>query len=200
MQQVWRKRWRTTAWFALAAVILVLLVSAVYKKNNKACKGVEVSFSNEGNNFFIEEKGVVGLLKANGLVIGQSMKTVNLKALEETLKKDKWIENAELFFDNNQVLQVVVEEKTPVARIFTTDGSSFYIDSACRKLPLSEKLSARIPMITNFPSGRERLSKPDSELLASVKGLAMFIQADDFWKAQVSQIDITPEGFEMIPT
>ncbi|WP_018614981.1 cell division protein FtsQ/DivIB [Segetibacter koreensis] len=200
MQQVWRKRWRHTAWFALAAVTLVLLVSAVYKKNHSECKGVEVTFSGDGNNFFIEEKGVIGLLKANGLVIGQPVEAINLKTLEDVLKKDRWIAKADLFFDNNQVLQVKVEEKTPVARIFTTQGNSFYIDSACRKLPLSEKLSARIPMVTNFPSDRPTLSKPDSELLASVKELAMFIQEDDFWKAQVAQIDITPEGFEMIPT
>jgi len=200
MQQVWRKRWRNTAWFALAIVTLVLFVSGVYKKNSKPCKGVEVTFKGDGNNFFIEEKGVIGLLKANGLVIGQPVEAINLKALEEVLKKDKWIANAELYFDNNQTLQVVVDEKTPVARIFTVEGSSFYIDSACRRLPLSEKLSARIPMFTNFPSDRATLSKPDSELLASVKNLAMFIQADDLWKAQVAQIDITPAGFEMIPT
>lgn len=200
MQQVWRKRWRNTAWFALAGLTLVLLLSAVYKKNHKACEGVEVTFKGEGNNFFIEEKGVVGLLKANGLVIGQPIDAIDLKSLEQILKKDRWIANAELFFDNNQVLQAKVEEKTPVARIFTVDGSSFYIDSACRKLPLSEKLSARIPMFTNFPTNAAKLSKPDSELLVNVKRLAMFIQADEFWKAQVAQVDITPDGFEMVPT
>ncbi len=200
MQQLWRKRWRNTAWFALGAIILVLLVSAVLKKNLKTCKGVEVNFKSDGNNFFIEEKGVVGLLESNGLVVGQPVEIVNLKVLEKALKNDKWIANAELFFDNNEVLQVIVDEKTPVARIFTVEGGSFYIDSACKKLPLSEKLSARIPMFTNFPSDRSKLSKPDSLLLAAVKELAIFIQADDFWKAQVAQIDITPDGFEMIPT
>lgn len=200
MQQVWRKRWRTTGWIALAVFTLVLLVSAVHKKNQKVCKSIEVAFVGDGNNFFIEEKGVVNLLKDNGLVVGLPAETIDLKALEATLEKDKWIANAELFFDNKQVLQVLVEEKTPVARIFTAAGSSFYIDSACRKLPLSEKLSARIPMFTSFPSDKAKLSRPDSELLASVKELAMFIQADDFWKAQVAQVDITPDGFEMIPT
>lgn len=200
MQQVWRKRWTNTAWFALGATTLVLLVCAVNKKNHKACKGIEVTFKNDGNNFFTEEKGIADVLKANGLVIGQPVQTINLRALEATLKNDQWIANAQLFFDNSQTLQVIVEEKTPVARIFTTEGVSYYIDSACKKLPLSGKLSARIPMFTNFPSDREKLSKPDSELLASVKELAMFIQADDFWIAQVSQVDITPDGFVMIPT
>jgi cell division protein FtsQ len=116
------------------------------------------------------------------------------------LKTDNWIADADLFFDNNEVLQAVVVEKDPVARIFTVDGGSFYIDSTCEHLPLSDKLSARVPMFTNFPTDRTRLSRPDSELMASVKELALFIQGDDFWKAQVSQIDITPDGFEVVPT
>jgi cell division protein FtsQ len=200
MQQVWRNRWRSTGWIALATITLVLLISAINKKNRKICTGIDVSFNRDGNNFFIDEKGIVAILKSFSPIKGEPIGDINLKALEERLKNDHWIANAELFFDNKQVLQVILEEKEPVARIFTVSGSSFYIDSSCKRLELSEKLSARIPMFTNFPSDRSTLSRPDSELLASAKGLALFIQGDDFWKAQVSQIDITTGGFEMIPT
>jgi len=200
MQQVWRKRWRNTGWIALAAITLVLLVSAVHKKNHRVCNGIEVSFNREGSNFFVDEKGIISVLNSFGSIKGKPLENIDLKAFERRLKDDRWIANAELFFDNKQVLQIVVEEKEPVARIFTVGGNSFYIDSSCRKLPLSEKLSARIPMFTNFPSDRQIFSRPDSALLASVKELAMFIQADDFWKAQVAQVDITPQGFQMIPT
>jgi cell division protein FtsQ len=200
MQQVWRKRWRATGWIALGAITLVLIVSAVTRKNQKVCNGIEVSFSKEGSNFFLDEKGVVSIIKSFGSIKGEAIENVNLKLLEERLKNDKWIAGAELFFDNKQVLHVIVEEKEPVARVFTVSGNSFYIDSACGRLPLSEKLSARIPMFTSFPSDRQKLARPDSQLLAAVKDLALFIQADDFWKAQVAQVDITLNGFEMIPT
>ncbi len=200
MQQVWRKRWINIGWVALGAVTLVLLGAGVYKKNHKACTGIEVAFDGEGANFFIDEKGVAAILKSNGITEGMEIDKINLRALEGVLKNDQWIANAELFLDNKQVLKVLVQEKEPVARMFTPEGSSFYIDSSCRRLPLSQKLSARIPMFTGFPSDRVVLSKPDSTLLGSAKELAVFIQGDDFWKAQVAQIDITPDGFEMIPT
>ena len=200
MHPVWQKRWRNIAWVALGAVTLGLLGAGVYKKNHKTCTGIEVVFDGDGNNFFIDEKGVSAVLKANGVVPGLEIGKINLRSLEEKLKSDLWIANAELYFDNKQVLKALVHEKEPVARMFTASGSSFYVDSSCKRLPLSQKLSARIPMFTGFPSDREVLSKPDSALLASAKELAMFIQADEFWKAQVAQIDITPNGFEMIPT
>ena len=181
MHPVWQKRWKNIAWVALGAVTLGLLGAGVYKKNHKVCTGIEIVFDGDGSNFFIDEKGVAVLLKDNGVETGLPIEKINLRALENTLKSDQWIANAELFFDNKQMLKAFIREKEPVARIFTTAGSSFYIDSACRRLPLSQKLSARIPMFTGFPSDREVLSKPDSALLATAKDLAVFIQADEFW-------------------
>jgi len=200
MQQLWRKRYVLVGWITLSAVSLVLLIAAIRTKNNKVCKGINVEINGAGNNFFVDAKQVIKILTSTESIKEEPIANINLRVLEERLKKDRWIADADLFFDNNEVLQAVVVEKDPVARIFTVEGSSFYIDSACEHLPLSDKLSARVPMFTSFPTDRTNLSRPDSALMASAKKLAMFIQANDFWKAQVAQIDITPEGFEMVPT
>lgn len=200
MQQVWRNRWSMLGWFALVAVTLVTLVAAAEKKNNHTCQNIEVVFDQEEANFFIDEKAVLAQLKEDWEITDKKLSEIDLKKLENNLEKGKWIANAELFFDNQQTLQVFIVERQPVARIFTISGSSFYIDSTCTRLPLSGKFSARLPMFTNFPSSREKLSRPDSLLLFKAKNLAVAIGKDDFWKSQVAQIDITPNGFEMIPT
>jgi cell division protein FtsQ len=200
MQPLWRKRYVLAGWITLSAVSLVLLISAVKSKNSKVCKGINVEINGTGNNFFVDAKEVKKILTATGSIKGEAIANINLRLLESRLKKDHWIADAQLFFDNEEVLQVVVEEKDPVARVFTVGGSSFYIDTACNHLPLSNKLSARVPMFTGFPTDKVQLSKPDSALMASVKDLSMFIQADEFWKAQVAQVDMSPEGFVMIPT
>ncbi len=150
---------------------------------------------------FIDEKEVLKLLNANGNLVGLPFEQINLHVLENRLENDHWIKNAEFFFNNNAVLEVKVEEREPVARIFTVEGNSYYIDSAATRLPLSDKISIRVPMFTNFPSNANRLRARDSLLLTSVKNMAIFIQADSFWNAQVSQINITANRtFEMIPT
>jgi cell division protein FtsQ len=111
-----------------------------------------------------------------------------------------WIRDAQLFFDNNEVLQVKIDERDPLARVFTLSGNSFYIDSNCVRLPLSEKISAKLPVFTNFPADNNRLNKADSALLQQVKQVGMYIKHEPFWMAQITQVDITPERkFEMIP-
>jgi cell division protein FtsQ len=200
MQQLWTKRWKLIGSLVAGIVAIVLLVSAVHTNNAKVCSGINVEIYSPSNNFFVSDKEVKEVINTGEDVEGTPIEKLNLQTLEDRLRKDKWIEKAELFFDKNHVLQVRVEEKEPVARIFTPMGTSYYIDSSCRHLPLSNTLSARVPMFTNFPSDRNRLSRRDSALMATVKDLAVFIQGDEFWKAMVAQVDVTQNGFEMIPT
>jgi len=59
--------------------------------------------------------------------------------MESLLEKNVWIKDAQLFFDNNGILRVSVTEREPIARVFTREGNSFYIDSSGVQLPLSDK-------------------------------------------------------------
>jgi cell division protein FtsQ len=188
-------------WCAAAAGLLVLLGAAMRSKTNQVCKGLEIDINGaaEGQ-WFIDKKDIVELLGANGNIRGAHLNEFNLRKLETLLEKQVWIRNAELFFDNNNVLQVLIDEREPIARIFTSHGSSFYIDSSCEKLPLSEKMSARLPVFTNFPSNLERKTSRDSALLCQIRDLSSFIVKHPFWMAQIAQIDIsTKKQFELVP-
>ena len=49
------------------------------------------------------------------------------------------------------MLKVIVEQRIPIARMFSSSGGSFYIDSSGQRMPLSEKMSAKLPVFTDYP-------------------------------------------------
>ena len=188
-------------WLLVGAGTIVLFGAAMQKKNHKVCVSIKVEILGVDEHLFIDENDVLDIINSNSVVTNKSITDINLQATESTLETTPWVKNAELFFDNKQVLQVVITERQPIARLFTMQGSSFYIDSAGLRLPLSDKLSARVPMFTNFPSDKAILAKPDSLLLQSVVAMGKYIIADSFWMAQTAQIAITPQAtFEIVPT
>lgn len=192
----------TCLWVAIGACSVVLLVAAVRKKDMKNCRGIEINITGVSNNFFIDKADVLKIIVAySGTnTIGKPIELFNLVAMETALKKNVWIKNAELYFDNNEILQVSAEEREPVARVFTSGGSTFYIDSSNMMLPLSEKLSARVPVFTGFPSEVKILTKADSNLLNDIKIISLQIQEDPFLMAMIDQVDITAQrNFDMIP-
>ena len=189
-------------WVFLGCGTVVLLIAAITKKNNERCAKIEIGITGVQNNFFIDKKDVLEILqKANGGSLEMKpLGEIDLALMETELQKSQWIKKAELFFDNNDVLQVKIKEREPIARIFTASGSSFYLDSSLARLPLSDKFSARLPAFTNFPGDAIALSKADSNLTRDIRTMSQFIGTDQFWMAQIDQVDITAgRTFDLIP-
>ncbi len=182
--------------------LVVLLVAAIGKKNQNRCKDYMITIRGAQKNLFINETDIKKLLDVNigGKIKDESISEFNLRKLEQQIKENPWVQNANLYFDNKNVLHISVLEKEPIARIFTTAAKSFYIDNDGKQMPLSDMMSARVPVFTNFPD-KKFLSTKDSMLVDDVKKTAKFILNDSFWMAQTEQIDITDgRNFEMIPT
>ncbi len=143
-----------TGWIVLISGTVVLLIAAVTRRNNERVSSINITISGVQNNFFIDKKDVIAIIeKTNGGVLGKKpLHSVDLAAMENALQQTQWIRRAELFFDNNNVLQVRIMEREPIARIFLTTGVSFYLDSSLTMLPLSDKFSARLPVFSDFPT------------------------------------------------
>ncbi len=184
------------------AGVMVLLVAAIKKEGEQKCTGLNIVIKGASNNFFVDKSDIINELNQyiDGRPEGQPISSFNLKSLESDLQKNTWVKQTQLFFDNNKVLQIIVTEREPAARVFASTGTTFYIDSSIAMLPLSEKFSARLPVFTNFPSDKAVLAKSDSALLRDVYNISMAIQNDSFIMALVEQVDITPQRtFEMVP-
>ncbi len=196
-----RKILFVAVWIAIGGLMFTLLLAAMSKKNRGNCRDYVISLNGDENNMFMNREDVTVLLEElmNGPVKGQPITSFKLRELEQKLEQNSWINNAELYFDNRDVLHVSVSEKIPVARVFTVSGQSFYVDNLSNRFPLSEKRSARVPVFTGFPQ-KKQLNTKDSLLLKEIAATANHIINDPFWNAQVSQIDILPDRtFEMIP-
>ena len=189
-------------WVLLGTGTVVLLVAAIEQRNNEKCLRIEIEITGVQNNFFIDKKDVMSILENTnkGHLENKPLHAIDMALMETQLQKSHWIKRAELFFDNNNVLVVKITEREPIARIFTTSGLSFYLDSSLARLPLSDKFSARLPVFTNFPTDVIVLTKPDSVLLKNIRTLGQYIGSSPFWMAQIDQVDISPEReFDLIP-
>ncbi len=199
-----RKMLVVGVWLIIAAGIIVLLIAAVNSRSEQVCRGYEIRVgTDEKATMFINRDHIVDVITNNRKTSlkNQEINTIDLDKIESRLKREPWIKDAELFFDNKGILKVNVRERSPVARVFTTTGESFYIDSSCRKLPVSNKASARLPVFTGYPFSAKKAGKSERRLLNDIRELSIRLEENAFWMAQVSQVDITPSRqFEIIPT
>lgn len=200
------KHWQTilirVLWSIVGAALIVLFVVAWKAKEEKKCSSIQIELVGENTAaLFMDEKEILQIIHEQGVKEGLPIGLVNLNALEKYLQTILWVKHVELFLDNTQVLQVKIEQRIPIARIFTVSSNSFYIDKEGFKLPLKQLTVLRLPVFTNFPSDQEKLSKPDSVLLNDILHFTKAVQNDSFFMAQTAQVNIAVNGdFELVPT
>ena len=188
-------------WVCIGGGMLSLLIAAIGKKNREDCADYTIAIKGSAEKFFINADDIRKILRSGvgSELKGKKISEIDLKKLEQLLRNNIWIRKAEMWFDNKNVLHVEVYEREPIARIFTITGNTFYIDSTERKIPLSDRMSARVPVFTGFPD-KKVYSAKDSLLFTDVRNVAIYIKNDPFWMSQVSQVNITAErNFELSP-
>ncbi len=196
-----RKVVLTIIWSMVSAGAIVLLVAATRQQSQKICEDVIVKVKSVDGVQYISEKQILNTISGGrpDLMKGQLIKTFDLSQLENLLEANLWIRNAELFFDNKDVLHINIIERQPVARIFSLSGESFYVDDMGEQLPVTADQIARVPVFTSFPTITKPLQAKDSLLLMQIKETGTYLLKHSFWMAQIDQININNYEMEMIP-
>ena len=198
----WQKIVIRIIWSIAAAGLIVLFVVSWKAKSAKQLTDIQIELVGESAEaLFMDEISIRVILNEQGVQVGMPIEKINLTQLEKFIEKTEWVKNAEFFINNKLVLEVKIEQRIPIARIFTASGTSFYIDNEGSRLPLKQLTVLNLPVFTGFPTDQLKLSKPDSILLKDVLFFAKTIQKDSFFMAQVAQVNIEPNGtFQMVPS
>lgn len=187
-------------WLLAALSILVLFIAASHKRKNALCSGIKIKIESDNQGAFVTEMEIAELINKDGTITERKIAAINVANLETALRANDWVKDAELYFDNNDLLHIVIKQRQPIARLFNVDGTSHYLDADALRLPVKNTATARVLAVTGFPSNNEVLAHADSLVLNDVKAISNFIYADSFWNAQIAQVNITNTGkFEMVP-
>ena len=175
--------WSTIRLVLMFALVLFLYSFTAKRNLNRKLKKSEVIFVNNSQHF-ISQEAVNKLLIENKSDVKTIAKVeVDLNKLEKSINKNKMIEKSDVFVTIDGTLRAIVKQKTPVARVFTNEGS-FYIDYEGSTMPLSELNSARVPLVLGEIT--EKNKKKLSEILK-------MIYDDDFLKKNIIGVQVLPK-------
>lgn len=188
-----------------AAIVVVISAIAFteHKQTEIAIHDVSVRIKNSNNNHFLEESDILELMQLNKQnLLGAKVEKVKLKAIENKIKKDPFIKSAEMYSDLKGNLIVSVELRRPLARIVRNDGPDGYIAEDGTVMPVSDKFTARVLLISgNYVRTLLRQTNLNhSEEGTKLLQLINTIREDEFWNAQIAQLDIDNKGrITMVP-
>jgi cell division protein FtsQ len=181
---------------ALAGVSLLIAFSE-RKQGTQLCQDIVIELDNSNENHFLDEADVLHLVElGNPHIKGTAIDRLNLKEIEKKLKYDRHILQAELYGDLKGNLVVNVELRRPVARIVQNDGMDSYIAEDGTVMSVSEKYTSRVVLLSGpFTTKLIKAGNlNNNEEGKAIMEMIQFINASEFWKAQIAQMDIDGDG------
>ncbi len=175
----------------------MLLIGFADKDDSRAvCNNVIISIDNQLDNHFVDNNDVRSMI-TNGnteILEGTSFGDLKVRTLENRLLANRYVETAEIFRDLKGNLLVNVALRRPQARVVQANGPDAYISEDGTILPVSDKFSSRVLLISGAVS--QELATSENVVSSGydkIFELIKFINANEFWRAQIAQVEVIKE-------
>lgn len=174
---------------------------------------MDIKVNQDNDLYFLNNIDVARLIKSRNKIVGQPKAAVNTTDIEKALNSHPNIANAEVSISIDGKLKVEVKQRKPILRLFNVNDESYYMDDEGMLMPLSEKYTAKVliangKIVESYAKNYKRTMNniaTDSAIKARTMfdelfAMATFIDADDFWRAQIQQIYINNNmDMEIVP-
>lgn len=188
------------AWLSCLLFFGVLFISAISHKQSSNVLAMEIQVNGDKNKKYLittdeVRKRIRSLYERK--IVGMNVKDVDVKFIENELKRTSFIKEAEVFLDSNNYLEIEIKQRIPIARIFDNAGGSYYIESEGSVMPVSRHYTARVPVFTGrIPS----LKNANDNVRKDLYHLAQALRNDAFANALVEQVTVTDEARYVLHT
>ncbi len=182
---------------AALAVVVLFIAFTERSHDDYAVRDITVKIKNGADNHFLDESDIFALMSVDAQNLrGAKTAEMNLRAIEAKIKKDPFIAEADLYADLKGNLVASVALRRPVARIIRNDGPDGYIAEDGTVMPVSDKFTARVLLISG-PYTNKLLQQANVKEIPEGKQLLHLVKTirdDEFWNAQIAQINIDRKG------
>jgi len=191
-------------WILFVVITVVILIGAVSRKKNSFADTTEVEVVPlEGGDKMISESDVrQALMHSFGNTLeGTELARLDVERMERVLEEDPFVEDADTYVDQNNILHVRIHQRAPMLRVLDNSGGNYYLDPKGVKMPPSSNFTARVLVATGniapyTPEFRDKKRNTLKDLFA----LTQTLMADDFLASFIQQIHVNNAGeFTLVP-
>ncbi|MBS4071774.1 cell division protein FtsQ/DivIB [Algoriphagus aquatilis] len=182
--------------FMTLCLVLVGFIGFVEKQVQlKTYQGLEIDLEAVSGVYFVEEKEIEGIVSSAfpELKAGLPLSEVPLSAMEERLLGHPFIKSVEASVGQKGIVKVSITQHEPIARIARPDAADGYITKEGLIIPTSPTYTSRV-LILEGAYAEELMNQGSVEAMPELMPLIQFITMDEFWNAQVTELEINKKN------
>ncbi len=183
------------------ALFVFLVVNAIIHRKSTLIKKTEITIDDLDGNFMLDKKQISALLNKNFEIKNNKLNGNDLEEIEDTIAALPLVKKANAYIDNNGNLNIQVEQRRPLLRVFNSINETYYVDEEGIKFPCSKLYTAKVPVVNgNIPEQCGIEQKIQSKELKRVFAVWNGIKENDTWKNLIGQLFVNQKSeLELVP-
>lgn len=154
-------------------------------EDQRICSGVEILLKDSTNNDYVNTRFIKNLLEqANPPIKGVALKNIDIKNIENHLKKSPYIDSVICYYTPDNLMCIRISTRMPVIHVMPENGESYYMDINGNTMPTNVFL-----LDVCLATGNISKKYAKEKLL----DLATFINNQDPWDKEIQQIHVRNE-------
>lgn len=176
----------------IAGYFTVVMLYISRDKNEITCDNIVTEVKNHSSNILITSKGLDRIVRRSFPdLMGTNLSQLNLDQMERKIEETPAVKKCDIYTTLGGKVHVSITQREPIMRVFTNDAS-YYLDADTFRIPAYYEMRTHIIVVNG---NSKALSKPKD-----IMSMCTFINADDFWKSQIEQVNITDKNeFILVP-
>ena len=154
-------------------------------EDQRICSGVEILLKDSTNNDYVNTRFIKNLLEqAKTPIKGVALKNINIKNIEDHLKKSPYIDSVICYYTPDNLMCIRISTRMPVIHVMPENGESYYMDINGNTMPTNVFL-----LDVCLATGNISKKYAKEKLL----DLATFINNQAPWDKEIQQIHVRNE-------
>jgi cell division protein FtsQ len=174
-------------WGMLIALIVIVLVFTEKKQEEKTVKFHQINIEMSEDKFVTKDIVLQYIEKYNFDNVVPSQFYLN--DLEEILLKHPAVKKADVYSNQQGVINIKLQQKKAIVRIKTT-AADYYLDEDGSVMPFSKEYTPRAIVVSGDVNHQHH---------ASIYAFIQIINKSEFWKSQIMQLHFSDDQVMLIP-
>jgi len=184
-----KKLLKIIKWGMLIALTVIVLAFTERKQGEQLAQLNQINIEMSEDHFLTKNIVLQYIEKHNFAYDGVVFTQFYLNDLEEILLKHPAVKKAEVYSNQQGVVNINLQQKKAIVRIKTTDAD-YYLDEDGLEMPLSKAYTPRVIVVSGDANQQHH---------ASIYAFIQKINKSEFWKSQITQLHFLGDQVVLIP-
>ena len=184
-----KKLLKIIKWGMLIALTVIVLAFTERKQEEQLAQLNQINIEMSEDHFLTKNIVLQYIEKHNFAYDGVVFTQFYLNDLEEILLKHPAVKKAEVYSNQQGVVNINLQQKKAIVRIKTTDAD-YYLDEDGLEMPLSKAYTPRVIVVSGDANQQHH---------ASIYAFIQKINKSEFWESQITQLHFLGDQVVLIP-